>query len=48
VGSPAYLRTKAPLEHPRDLAQHVGIRYRFPSGKMFNWRFERDGEAIEV
>jgi DNA-binding transcriptional LysR family regulator len=48
VGSPAYLRTKAPLEHPRDLARHVGIRYRFPSGKMFNWRFERDGEAIEV
>lgn len=48
VASPDYLSKNSRPEHPRDLAQHTGIRYRFPSGKIFNWRFERDGEAIEV
>ena len=48
VGSPDYLSKNPRPEHPRDLARHIGIRYRFPSGKMFNWRFERGGEAIEV
>lgn len=48
VGSSDYLSRHPAPEHPRDLRHHVCIRYSFPSGRIFNWRFERDGEAIEV
>jgi DNA-binding transcriptional LysR family regulator len=48
VGSPRYFEgRKAPLT-PADLRDHTCIRYRFPSGAIFNWQFERDGEALEV
>ena len=48
IGSPDYLDRYPAPEHPRDLRYHVGIRYSFPSGRIFNWRFEMHGEAIEV
>jgi DNA-binding transcriptional LysR family regulator len=48
VGSPAYFKDRPPLSTPRDLGGHLCIRYRFPSGKMFNWEFERGGEAMAV
>lgn len=50
VGSPGYLKAKGrqlPLT-PADLKQHDCIRYRFPSGSIFNWRFERAGEVLDV
>jgi DNA-binding transcriptional LysR family regulator len=48
VGSPEYFKTrKIPLT-PDDLRRHACIRYRFPSGAIFNWEFEHEGEALEV
>lgn len=48
VGSPGYFRLRPPPLHPRDLGQHAGIRYRYPSGAMFDWRFEHNGEVLTV
>jgi hypothetical protein len=43
IGSPDHLD-----RHPRDLRDHLGIRYGFPSGRIFDRQFERGGEAIEI
>ncbi len=48
VGSPGYFRDRPPPRDPRDLQHHRCIRYRFPSGKLFDWEFERDGESLSV
>ena len=48
VGSPAYFQGRTPPKHPRDLGRHVCLRYRVPSGKMFDWEFERRGEAFTM
>ncbi len=48
VGSPAYFADRKPPLLPRDLQEHSCIRYRFPSGTMYNWQFEREGEAVDV
>jgi DNA-binding transcriptional LysR family regulator len=48
VGSPDYFKGRALPQAPGDLREHACVRYRFPSGTIFNWQFERDGEAIEV
>ena len=34
--------------HPRDLADHRCIRFRFSSGILYRWEFEKDGEEIEI
>ncbi|MER9402947.1 LysR family transcriptional regulator [Mesorhizobium caraganae] len=48
VGSPAYLADhKAPVM-PADLRDHACIRYRYPSGAIYNWQFEKKGEAVDV
>jgi DNA-binding transcriptional LysR family regulator len=47
VGAPAYFRTMPKPRHPRDLAVHRCIRFRFASGIIYRWEFEKDGEAIE-
>jgi DNA-binding transcriptional LysR family regulator len=48
VGSPAYLKGRKLPQVPADLHEHECIRYRFPSGAMFNWEFERGGKEIVV
>jgi DNA-binding transcriptional LysR family regulator len=48
AASPAYLAARGRPAHPRDVLDHRCIRGRFPSGAMPAFRFERDGEAIEV
>jgi DNA-binding transcriptional LysR family regulator len=48
VGSPAYLKDRKKPRTPADLKQHDCIRYRFPSGTIFNWQFARGREAVEV
>ena len=45
IGAPTYLAGRQLPKHPRDLADHVCIRYRFPSGKMFDWEFGRGGRS---
>ena len=48
VGAPAYFETMPKPVHPRDLAGHRCIRFRFASGVIYRWEFEKDGEAIEL
>jgi len=48
VGSPDYLRSRAVPMLPGDLREHACIRYRYPSGAIYNWQFERNGEAVDV
>jgi DNA-binding transcriptional LysR family regulator len=48
VGSPEYFKTMPKPVHPRDLAGHRCIRFRFSSGVIYRWEFEKDGEAIEL
>lgn len=48
VGSPDYFRDRKIPVMPADLQQHDCIRYKFPSGTIFNWEFQRDGQTIAV
>ena len=48
VGAPAYFETMPRPAHPRDLAGHRCIRFRFSSGIVYRWEFEKGGEAIEL
>src|SRR5580693_9527289 len=48
VAAPEYLaRHKRPTT-PRDLAAHNCIRFRFPSGAIVPWQFEKNGRQVEV
>lgn len=46
--SPSYLAAHGVPTHPRDLLDHACIRYRFPSGVLPVWEFEREGEVVRV
>jgi DNA-binding transcriptional LysR family regulator len=48
VGSPDYLDGRNIPKKPADLREHACIRYRYPSGAIYNWQFEKNGEAIDV
>ncbi|MDX8510262.1 LysR family transcriptional regulator [Mesorhizobium captivum] len=48
VGSPEYFQGRTPPRVPADLVEHLCIRYRFPSGAIYDWQFEKDGEAVDV
>lgn len=39
VGSPSYFRQHAKPLHPRDLATHDCVRFRFNSGAIYRWEF---------
>lgn len=46
--SEAYLERCGRPEHPRELLHHACIQGRFPSGVLFSWDFERDGEHVQI
>lgn len=48
VASPAYLAAHGTPAEPHELARHRCIRVRFPSGAVYRWAFEKDGEKQEV
>ena len=48
VGAPSYFATMPRPRHPHDLAGHRCIRFRFSSGILYRWEFEKDGEEIEL
>ncbi len=48
VASPAYLARHPAPRHPRDLLQHECIRFRFASGHLYKWQFDRDGQSLEL
>jgi DNA-binding transcriptional LysR family regulator len=48
VAAPEYLARHKPPMTPQDLAAHNCILFRFPSGVIVPWQFERDGRPVEV
>jgi DNA-binding transcriptional LysR family regulator len=48
VGSPAYIAERGLPRTPDDLANHSCIQTRRADGGMFEWLFEREGEARSI
>jgi DNA-binding transcriptional LysR family regulator len=48
VAAPSYLERNPRPSKPSDLETHDCIRFRFPSGLIFPWLFEKKGKRIEV
>jgi DNA-binding transcriptional LysR family regulator len=50
VASPAYFSSRGRPEVPQDLYRHDCIRFRFDSGAVYRWEFERRGivETVNV
>ncbi len=48
VASPEYLYRRGKPSTPHDLTHHDCIRRRFPGGTVATWRFEKDGDILEV
>ena len=48
VAAPAYLSGRRAPATPDDLHGHLCIRQRLPSGKLYRWEFERNGQEVVV
>jgi DNA-binding transcriptional LysR family regulator len=48
VAAPDYLARHPRPTTPRDLETHNCIRFRFPSGVIVPWQFEKKGKQVEV
>ncbi|ENV92075.1 HTH-type transcriptional regulator PgrR [Acinetobacter calcoaceticus] len=48
VGSPEYFERYGKPEIPTDLFRHKCIRVRLPDGALFSWKFEKNGEIIQI
>lgn len=48
VGAPAYFASHPRPKNPGDLAAHVCIQSRMPSGTPLPWWFEKKGRAVEI
>lgn len=49
IGSPGYFASRGQPHTPPDLRQHACINYRWTeSGALYRWKFEREGEALDV
>ena len=48
VAADAYLAAKGVAHAPRDLLDHACIGRRFPSGKLYAWEYQADGQPIRL
>jgi len=48
IAAPAYLARRPRPQTPRDLTEHACLGYRFPSGVVYAWEFEKDGRELTV
>lgn len=48
LASAAYLRRRGTPKHPDDLARHELLSHSRASASFTRWRFERDGETVEI
>ncbi|CAI1096721.1 D-malate degradation protein R [Serratia entomophila] len=48
AASPDYLARCGRPEHPQELFAHACLKGRFPSGRLYPWEFELQGERFEI
>lgn len=48
AASPAFLEGKTIPQVPQELLSHPCLRIRLPNGALFRWRFEKDGEELQI
>jgi DNA-binding transcriptional LysR family regulator len=48
VASPSYFHANPVPRVPHDLLEHPCIRVRLPSGALFRWHFEKDGQPVQI
>lgn len=48
VASPAFFEGRTVPKVPQDLLTYPCLRIRLPNGALFRWRFEKDGEELQV
>lgn len=48
AAAPGYLDSHGRPAHPRELLEHACVRSQFAGGNKPTWKFERDGELIEI
>lgn len=48
VAAPTYLAAKGIAQVPRDLLDHACIARRFPSGKLYAWEYQAEGQPIRL
>ncbi|MCH7335756.1 LysR family transcriptional regulator [Acinetobacter sp. NIPH 2699] len=48
VGSPKYFERYGKPKIPTDLFKHQCIRVRLPDGALFRWKFEKEGEIVQI
>jgi len=48
VGTPSFFEKYSIPRHPRDLLGLPCIRHRFPSGVVYRWEFNKDGEKLDT
>jgi len=48
VASPTYLLGHGKPQVPPDLMGHACIRVRLPDGSLYRWRFEKDGQPLQI
>ncbi len=48
IGSPDYFQRRGVPQHPGELARHEGVRYRFPSGRLYKWEFAQGDVKLDI
>jgi DNA-binding transcriptional LysR family regulator len=48
VATPRYFEKNGVPRVPPDLLDHACIRVRLPNGSLYRWRFEKDGQPVQV
>jgi DNA-binding transcriptional LysR family regulator len=48
AASPAFFESRPIPQVPQELLTHPCVRVRLPNGALFRWRFEKDGEELQL
>lgn len=48
AASPAFFANRTVPQVPQELLSYPCLRIRLPNGALFRWRFEKDGEELEI
>lgn len=48
AASPAFFESRAIPKVPQELLGYPCLRIRLPNGALFRWRFEKDGEELQI